>query len=134
LRNPVLALASCASIGSPAVWADGEVRDIETFIPIPNARVLIEAPGVPADLSNSDSTDAAGKFAVFQSLERPGGRVPLLVVADGFKAAEFALPVLQSNTPLVRLAPAGSPLQSRVEYMAALPGDGSGADGDCGSD
>jgi hypothetical protein len=128
----VLAFASCASIGSPAVWADGEVRDLQTFKPIPNARVLIEDPGVPADLSNSDWTDAAGKFAVFQSLRQPGGRVPLFVVADGFKPAEFSLPVLQSNTLMVRLAPAGSALESRIEYMAVLPGDGSSADGACG--
>ena len=127
-----LALTSCASIGSPAVWADGEVRDIETFKPIPGAKVILEDPGVPSNLSNTDQTNAAGKFSAFQSLAGSSRRIPILVVADGFKPAEFSLPVLQSNTLMVRLAPAGSPMQSRIEYMAVLPGDGSSADGACG--
>ena len=127
-----VAFTSCASIGSPAVWADGEVRDFETFKPIPGARVILEDPGIPANLSNTDQTNAAGKFSVFQSLSGAQSRIPILVMADGFKPAEFTLPVLQSNTLMVRLAPAGSPYQSRIEYMAVLPGDGSSADSACG--
>jgi hypothetical protein len=128
----VLAGASCASVGSPAVWADGEVRDFETFKPIPGARVILEDPGIPANLSNTDRTILAGRFSVFQSVSGTQGKIPILVVADGFKPADFFLPVLQSNTLLVRLAAAGSPHRSRIEYMAVLPGDGSSADGACG--
>jgi hypothetical protein len=129
-----LLCTSCASIGSPAVWADGEVRDIESFKPIPGARVVLEAPAVPTDLASTDRTNAAGRFSVFQEVPRGQRTIPVLVMADGFKPAEFPLRVLQSNTLLVRLAPANSSLQSRIEYMAALPGDGSGSDSDCGSD
>jgi hypothetical protein len=129
-----LGCASCASIGSPAVWADGEVRDFETFRPIPGASVILEDPGIPSDLSNTDETNLAGRFSVFQSVSGAQRKIPILVVADGFKPAEFSLPVLQSNTLLVRLASASSSHQSRIEYMAVLPGDGSSADGACGSE
>ena len=130
----LLACASCATLGSPAVWADGDVREFDSNKPIAGAMVILENTGSPPDLSNTDRSDAAGHFAVFQALQGERRAIPILVVADGYKPAEFSLPMLQSNTLLVRLAANGSPEQSRIEYMAALPGDGSGADGDCGSD
>jgi hypothetical protein len=129
-----LASASCASIGSPAVWADGDVRELHSNKPIAGATVILENIGSPPDLSNTDESNAAGHFSVFQAVSGERRAIPILVVADGFKPAEFSVPVLQSNTLLVRLAANGSREQSRIEYMAALPGDGSGADADCGSD
>jgi hypothetical protein len=126
--------ASCFTLGSPAVWADGDVRDLESNKPIAGARIVLENTGTPPNLSNTDQSDLAGHFAVFQSLPGESGRIPILVVADGYKPAEFSLPPLQSNTLLVRLATTSSPHKSTIEYMAALPGDGSGADSDCGSD
>ena len=130
----VLTGASCASIGAPAVWADGDVRELHSNKPIAGATVILENTGSPPDLSNTDESNAAGHFSVFQAVSSERRAVPILVVADGYKPAEFSLPVLQSNTLLVRLAANGSSERSRIEYMAALPGDGSGADGDCGSD
>ena len=96
--------------------------------------MILENTGSPPDLSNTDESNAAGHFSVFQAVSAERRAIPILVVTDGYKPAEFSLPVLQSNTLLVRLEANGSPEQSRIEYMAALPGDGSGADGDCGSD
>jgi hypothetical protein len=130
----LLVVTSCASVGSPAVWADGEVRDIDSFKPIEGARVILEDPGVAADLSNTDRTNAAGRFSVFQAVSGTQRKIPVLVVAEGFKPAEFSLTVLQSNTLLVRLAATSSPHASRIEYMATLPGDGSSSDGSCGSE
>ena len=129
-----LASTACASIGAPAVWADGDVRELRSNRPIPGATVVLENSGRPADLSSTDQSNAAGHFSVFQAVDSGRRAIPILVVADGYKPAEFSLPVLQSNTLLVRLAANGSPERSRIEYMAALPGDGSGADADCGSD
>lgn len=128
-----LSCASCASIGNPAVWADGDVRELHSNKPIAGATVILET-GSPPDLSNTDVSNAAGHFSVFQDVGGERRAIPILVVADGYKPAEFSLPVLQSNTLLVRLAANGSSERSRIEYMAALPGDGSGADADCGSD
>src|SRR5262245_39650912 len=134
LLAAALVSASCFTLGSPAVWADGEVRDVESNKPIAGAMIVLENTGSPPNLSNTDQSDLAGHFAVFQSLPGESRKIPILVIADGYKPAEFSLPPLQSNTLMVRLATTKSPHKSTIEYMAALPGDGSGMDADCGGD
>ena len=123
----------CTTIGRHAVWADGDVRELHSNKPIAGATVILENTGRPPDLSNTDQSNAAGHFAVFQELPIAARRIPILVVADGYKPAQFSLPSLQSNTLRVRLAAVSSPDESRIESTAALPGDGDGADSDCES-
>jgi hypothetical protein len=57
----------------------------------------------------------------------------LVVEAAGFKRAELALPILQSNSLIARLAAVGSSKESRIEQMPAQSDDGDGMDGSCGS-
>jgi hypothetical protein len=124
---------SCVSV-DPAAWADGEVRELDSNRPVPGALVYIDPSARGASLASRNWTNEAGHFAVYQAVERGQRTVPLVVVAEGFKPAEFPLPTLQSNPLRVRLAAAGSPSESRIEQLPASPEDGDGHDGSCGSD
>lgn len=125
---------SCASIGEPAAWADGEVRELDSGRPIQGALVFMgaSAPG-QAGSSCADRTNEAGHFAVLQTVDRRQRTIPLVVDAKGFKRAELPLRTRQSNSLIVRLAAAGSSKASRIEQMPAQSDDGDGMDGSCGS-
>jgi hypothetical protein len=110
------------------------VRDLASGKPVRGALVYIERSAGEAVLASADRTNEAGHFAVFKAVERGRRTIPLLVVAEGFKLAEFPLPTLQSNPLIVRLAASDSPRSSRVEQMPAMPGDGNSPDGACASE
>lgn len=127
-----LASSHCVSLGDAAAWADGEVRALDTRRPIRGALVFIESAAGGVGSAGSDRTNEAGHFAVYRSLDREHPITRLVVVAEGFKPAEYSLPILQSNSLIVRLAPTGSSEASRVEQMPAPPGESDGnSDSDC---
>jgi hypothetical protein len=127
-----LAISGCASLGDGAAWADGEVRDLATRRPVRGALVFIESGAGGVDDAGSDRTNEAGHFAVYRGIGRGQHLALQVVVAEGFKRAEYPLPILQSNTLIVRLAPTGSSEASRVEQLPAPPGESDGkSDSDC---
>jgi hypothetical protein len=127
-----MAGSACASLGDGAAWADGEVRDLATRRPIRGALVFIEFGAGGVDSSGSDRTNEAGHFAVYRGIAGGQHLALLVVVAEGFKRAEYPLPILQGNSLIVRLAPTGSSEASRVEQMPAPPGESDGnSDSDC---
>jgi hypothetical protein len=123
---------ACVSVLGDTAWADGEVRDLSTRRPIPGARVVIEAPGGEREPTAADRTNGAGRFAVLHTAAGGGATTRLVVLADGFKPAEYALPMRQSNLLIAYMAPAGSALSSRIEQMPA-PAEGGNGQSDSSS-